>query len=133
MHCALQGRRLGVVMKILIAEDDPNILTIAKLVLERVGQHEVISATNGREALNAAIGSPFDLIILDGMMPELSGTEVCRQYKEQSAHQAPVIFLSAKSTQADIQEFLTLGIGYIQKPFNPQTLCQQIDLILKAG
>jgi DNA-binding response OmpR family regulator len=120
-------------MKILIAEDDPNILTIAKLVLERVGHHAVIIATNGREALEAAVNNEFDLIILDGMMPELSGPEVCRQYKEQSAHQAPVIFLSAKSTQIDIQEFLDLGIGYIQKPFNPQTLCQQIDMILKAA
>lgn len=124
-------------MKILIAEDDPNILTIAKLVLERVGHHSVTQATNGRDALDAAIKDNFDLIILDGMMPELSGPEVCRQYKEQieakSGTQAPIIFLSAKSTQADIQEFLDLGIGYIQKPFNPQTLCQQIDMILKAG
>jgi DNA-binding response OmpR family regulator len=120
-------------VKILIAEDDPNILTIAKLVLERVGHHEVFQATNGRDALNAAMREPFDLILLDGMMPELSGPEVCRQYKEQSAHHAPVIFLSAKSTQADIQEFMNLGIGYIQKPFNPQTLCQQIDTILKGA
>ena len=80
-----------------------------------------------------AMRDQFDLIILDGMMPELSGTEVCRQYKEHAPTQAPVIFLSAKSTQADIQEFLDLGIGYIQKPFNPQTLCQQIEMILKAA
>lgn len=120
-------------MKILIAEDDNNISTIAKLVLERVGHHNVIVAANGREALNAALQQQFDLIILDGMMPELSGPEVCRQYREQCANQAPVIFLSAKSTQADIKEFLELGIGYIQKPFNPQTLCQQIDMIMKAA
>lgn len=120
-------------MKILLAEDDPNILTIAKLVLERVGHHSVTITTNGRDALNAAMSEAYDLIILDGMMPELSGPEVCRQYQEQAAQTAPVIFLSAKSTQTDIQEFLNLGIGYIQKPFNPQTLCQQIDMILKAA
>lgn len=120
-------------MKILIAEDDTNISTIAKLVLERVGHHEVVIAANGREALEAATSQPFDLIILDGMMPELSGPEVCRKYKEHTNNAAPVIFLSAKSTQQDIQEFLDLGIGYIQKPFNPQTLCQQIDMILKAA
>jgi len=67
------------------------------------------------------------------MMPELSGPEVCRKLKEQSDIKTPVVFLSAKSTQQDIQEFLQLGIGYIQKPFNPQTLCQQIEMILKAA
>ena len=120
-------------MKILIAEDDSNISTIAKLVLERVGHHDVVVAVNGREALEKALQTHFDLLLLDGMMPELSGPEVCRQFKEQSPHPTPVIFLSAKSTQQDIQEFLQLGVGYIQKPFNPQTLCQQIDMILKAA
>lgn len=117
-------------MKILFAEDDKNISTIAKIVLERVGGHEVTIAENGRTALEAALNENFELIILDGMMPELSGPEVCRQYKDQCSEPAPVIFLSAKSTQIDIQEFMSLGVGYIQKPFNPQTLCQQIDMIL---
>lgn len=120
-------------MKILIAEDDTNISTIAKLVLERVGQHTVTLAENGRVALDMALSNSYDLIILDGMMPELSGTEVCRKFQEQTQTPTPVIFLSAKSTQQDIQEFLDLGIGYIQKPFNPQTLCQQIDMMLKAA
>lgn len=120
-------------MKILIAEDDSNISHIAKIVLERVGHHEVHVVADGRTALHAALHEDFDLIILDGMMPELSGTEVCRLFKEQSHKTTPVIFLSAKSAQSDIQEFLNLGVGYIQKPFNPQTLCQQIDTILKAA
>jgi DNA-binding response OmpR family regulator len=117
-------------MKILFAEDDLNISTIAKIVLERVGGHEVTVVANGREALESALRNEHELIILDGMMPELSGPEVCKLYKEQTAVPVPVIFLSAKSSQADIQEFMDIGIGYIQKPFNPQTLCQQIELIL---
>jgi two-component system, OmpR family, response regulator len=117
-------------MKILFAEDDLNISTIAKIVLERVGGHEVTVVANGREALEAALRHEHELIILDGMMPELSGPEVCKLYNEQTAVPVPVIFLSAKSSQADIQEFMDIGIGYIQKPFNPQTLCQQIELIL---
>ncbi len=120
-------------MKILIAEDDANISTIAKVVLERVGHHQVDVATNGREALDKALATNYDLLLLDGMMPELSGTEVCRQYKDQCPTPTPVIFLSAKSTQQDIQEFLQLGEGYIQKPFNPQTLCEQIEMILKVA
>lgn len=117
-------------MNILFAEDDSNISTIAQIVLERVGGHTVTLVNNGRDALEQALTNPYDLIILDGMMPELSGPEVCRQYKEQVQNPVPVIFLSAKSTQTDIQEFMSLGAGYIQKPFNPQTLCQQIDMIL---
>jgi DNA-binding response OmpR family regulator len=117
-------------MRILFAEDDMNISTIAKIVLERVGHHEVTVVNNGRDALETALLGEHDLIILDGMMPELSGPEVCRKYKEQTANAVPVIFLSAKSTQIDIQEFMELGAGYIQKPFNPQTLCQQIEMIL---
>ncbi|MBY0315550.1 MAG: response regulator [Bdellovibrionales bacterium] len=120
-------------MRILFAEDDPNILTIAKLVLERVGHHEVVVANNGRDALDKANSEAFDLIILDGMMPELSGPEVCRQYRQTCLAPAPVIFLSAKSAQHDIMEFMNLGVGYIQKPFNPQTLCQQIETILKGA
>ncbi|MCB9073462.1 MAG: response regulator [Bdellovibrionaceae bacterium] len=120
-------------MKILIAEDDQNISTIAKLVLERVGKHEVHLVADGRAALDTALSQSFDLIILDGMMPELSGPEVCRMYKEQKQNASPVIFLSAKSTPQDIAQFLDLGVGYIQKPFNPQTLCQQIETILKAA
>lgn len=120
-------------MKILIAEDDNNISTIAKLILERVGKHDVHVVADGKSALDTALAHHFDLIILDGMMPELSGPEVCRLYKQHSNNTTPVIFLSAKSSQQDIQEFLNLGVGYIQKPFNPQTLCQQIDTILKAA
>ena len=117
-------------MNILFAEDDKNISTIAKIVLERVGGHTVTVVATGTDALEMALNNPYDLIILDGMMPGLSGPEVCRQYKETMTTPAPVIFLSAKSTQTDIQEFMDLGAGYIQKPFNPQTLCQQIDVIL---
>lgn len=120
-------------MKILLAEDDPNISTIAKLVLERVGHHDVTLVMNGRDALDRAMTEVFDLILLDGMMPELSGPEVCRLYRQSVHSPSPVIFLSAKSAQHDIMEFMDLGVGYIQKPFNPQTLCQQIDTILKGA
>lgn len=119
-------------MKILLAEDDLNIINIARLVLEKVGGHHVDTATDGGEALQKALNEDYDLIILDGMMPIHPGAEVCRLYQQQKQqNQAKVIFLSAKSSQEDIQEFLKLGHGYIQKPFEPQNLCQLIDNILK--
>lgn len=121
-------------MKILFAEDDTNIAQIAKMVLEKIGGHDITVAVDGSQALDLALNNTYDLIILDGMMPHLSGTEVCKQYKSKvEGGAAPVIFLSAKSSPQDICEFLDLGVGYIQKPFNPQTLCQQIDTILKGA
>ncbi len=120
-------------MKILIAEDDQNIIKIAQIVLEKVGKHQVDTAVDGGEALTKALAQDYDLIILDGMMPVYPGLEVCRLYNEQkTGHKAKVIFLSAKSSQKDINEFLSLGCGYIQKPFEPSSLCQQINDILKG-
>lgn len=122
---------LGSVMKILLAEDDANIVKIAKIVLEKVGGHQVQVCMDGGSALQTALQEDFDLLILDGMMPVLPGVEVCRQYQQQKqGRQAPVIFLSAKSTQEDIHEFNEIGCGYIQKPFEPQKLCALIDSIL---
>ena len=121
-------------MKILLAEDDLNITRIAKMVLEKVGSHEVETAKDDGEVLEKALAGEFDLIILDGMMPVYPGVEVCRKYKEQKeGPKATIIFLSAKSSQKDINEFLELGQGYIQKPFEPQSLCTMIDDILKKA
>lgn len=120
-------------MKILLAEDDQNIIKIAQLVLQKVGKHQVDTAMDGGEALKKALEGDYDLLLLDGMMPIHAGTEVCRLYQEQkTGAQAQVIFLSAKSSPKDINEFLSLGLGYIQKPFEPQNLCQQIQAILEG-
>lgn len=130
----MAGSKGWVIMKILLAEDDLNIIKIAQMVLERVGSHEVDTATDGGEALEKALANNYDLIILDGMMPILPGVEVCKQYTQNKVGpKASVIFLSAKSSQKDISEFLSLGQGYIQKPFEPQSLCSMIDDILKKA
>lgn len=119
-------------MRVLLAEDDTNIIKIAKIVLEKVGGHQVEICMDGGSALSKALAGDFDLILLDGMMPVLPGAEVCRQYHEKKqGPKAMIIFLSAKSTQEDINEFNQLGSGYIQKPFDPQNLCNIIDDILR--
>lgn len=118
-------------MKILLAEDDSNISMIAKITLERIGKHQVTLAANGKDALDLASKENFDLILLDGMMPVMDGVTVLKNLKISSLSHIPVIFLSAKSQEADIKEVLELGaIGYIQKPFEPKTLCEQIDQML---
>ena len=121
-------------MKILLAEDDANIVKIAKIVLEKVGGHSVEVCMDGGSALNKALTEDFDLLILDGMMPVHPGVEVCKLYHEQKqGPKARVIFLSATSTMEDIKEFKQLGCGYSQKPFEPQSLCQMIDDIVKEA
>lgn len=117
-------------MKILLAEDDIHISTIAKLALEKLGGHEVTVANNGEDALNLALAGGFDLIMLDEMMPKLNGLAVCRRYLAEAEDQVPVIFLSAKSQESDIKEFEGLAAGYIAKPFEPTEINQQITKLL---
>ncbi|MCB0384430.1 MAG: response regulator [Bdellovibrionales bacterium] len=120
-------------MKILLAEDDPNISLIAKLALEQIGGHQVHVATNGRMALEMALSYDFDLILLDEMMPEMNGLTACRNYYAQATNPSPVIFLSAKSQESDIKEFTETALGYIPKPFDPATLNQSISRILSKA
>ncbi len=118
-------------MKILLAEDDINIVQIAKITLEKIGKHEVAVAVDGKACFELASKNSYDLILLDGMMPMMDGVTVLKKLKEFNIA-IPVIFLSAKSQDSDIKEVLDLGaIGYIQKPFEPRTLNMQIDQFLK--
>ncbi len=118
-------------MKILLAEDDNNISTIAVLTLEQIGKHQVELATDGRTALEKALANKYDLILLDEMMPHMNGLSVCQEYKKQSPSPSPVIFLSANSQAEDIENFNKHGHGHIQKPFDPMQLCQKIVEILE--
>ncbi len=118
-------------MKILLAEDDFNIVMVAKLSLERIGGHEVIHAADGVTALEMALKEPFDLILLDSMMPGKDGLRVCQELKNEHHLETPIIFLSAKSQESDIRDGLASGaLGYIQKPFDPRNLNDQILAIL---
>ena len=110
-------------MKILLAEDDSNISTIAKMALEHVGGHQVELVDNGVSALEKALEGDYDVILLDEMMPQMNGLSVCRKYHELSEHCRPVIFLSAKSQDSDIQEFNELGLGHIPKPRHKSKSC----------
>jgi CheY-like chemotaxis protein len=118
-------------MKILLAEDDPSIQIIAKLTLQKVGGHEVVLASNGREAYEKALAEKFDLIVLDGMMPEMDGFEACRELKKNpDTENIPVIFMTAKNQQNDIEEGFQAGaIGYIVKPFDALELCNEVQKI----
>lgn len=117
-------------MKILLAEDDLNVSVITQLCLEKIGGHSVTIATDGDQALNAALNESFDLIILDGMMPKLSGLEVAHELHSRGLTETPIIFLSAKSEEKDVKQFQAMGAGFIAKPFDPQTINMRIQEIL---
>ncbi len=115
-------------MKILLAEDDKNITLILQLVLEKMGNHKVTVAENGEIALDKALSEEFDLILLDGMMPKMTGLEVLRAASIRlAAKRPPVIYLSAKTDPKDLQEIKELGAGHIQKPFDPEKINQKIE------
>jgi len=101
--------------RLLLVEDDASIREVAKLGLTQAGFH-VTTAPDGREALLHFRQAPFDLVILDVMLPVLDGYEVCRQIRAES--RVPIIMLSAKSDTVDVVVGLELGADdYVTKPF----------------
>jgi DNA-binding response OmpR family regulator len=121
-------------MRVLLAEDDPNISVIAKISLEKIAGYDVTVVSDGESALVEALTQKYDLILLDEMMPKMNGIKVCQEYKARVQSPAkPVIFLSAKSQDSDIREFTDNGTGFIPKPFDPRKLPQQIADLLKGA
>ncbi|MCA1703398.1 MAG: response regulator [Actinobacteria bacterium] len=114
--------------RILIADDDPVILRLIQVNLELEG-YEVMTASNGHEAVAVATAELPDLVILDIMMPRLDGYQACEQLKGQdSTKHIPVIFLSAKAQQGDIDKGQTFGVAaYLTKPFDPTELLEVVE------
>ena len=118
-------------MTVVLAEDDPDIQLVARLALKRAG-FTVTVVGNGQEALDSIRQQRPDVILLDWMMPELDGPETCRRLKSnRDTADIPVIFLTAKSQEAEIQRGLSLGAaGYVTKPFDALALGQQVKDIV---
>lgn len=118
-------------MKILLAEDEPDIQFVTRIALEDEG-HQIVAVDDGQAAIAAALAEPFDVILLDVMMPRLDGLDACRQLKsDPRTRQIPVIFLTARSQQFEVQAGLNIGaLGYIVKPFDTFTLAAEITALL---
>jgi DNA-binding response OmpR family regulator len=118
--------------RILIAEDERDIRDLIAFTLRFAG-HEVITTANGEEALNMALETIPDLILLDVRMPRMTGYEACRQIKaEEKTSNIPVVFLSAKGQESEVQTGLDAGATeYILKPFSPDNLTERIRAILR--
>jgi DNA-binding response OmpR family regulator len=117
-------------MNILLAEDDPSVSIVIQISLEKIGGHTVEIVTDGAQAVELASRKPFDLIILDGMMPIKSGLQAASEIRSAGIVSTPIIFLSAKNDEKDVEAFLSLGNGFIPKPFEPTAICLRIDSIL---
>ncbi len=118
--------------RLLLIDDDPNLILLVKDYLEFRG-YQVITAENGKEALEVLETNLPDLIICDVMMPEMDGyTFVENIRKNDQINWIPVIFLSAKGQSQDRVKGLTIGADvYITKPFEPKELIAQVESSLK--
>lgn len=115
--------------KILIVEDDNKIARFVELELRHEG-YETETATDGRTGLEKALLSDTDLVLLDIMLPELSGIEVCRRVRQES--QVPIIMLTAKGDVTDKVAGLDMGANdYMTKPFAIEELLARIRVALK--
>ena len=118
--------------KILIVDDEPDIIELVSYILEKE-RMSVVSALNGVEALKIAQKENPDLIILDVMMPDMDGMEVCQRLRSMTAFDSTLItFLTARSEDySQIAGFDAGADDYITKPIRPKTLVARINAILK--
>ncbi|MFL5343992.1 MAG: response regulator transcription factor [Hyalangium sp.] len=116
---------------ILVVDDDPHLREVVSFALEQAG-FRVEQAENGREGLARVQRALPALIVLDLMMPELDGLEMCRQVRR--AHEVPIVFLSSRDDEVD--RILGLELGgddYISKPFSPRELVARIKAVLRRA
>ncbi|MBI3739405.1 MAG: response regulator [Chloroflexi bacterium] len=117
--------------KILIAEDEPDIRELVAFTL-RFSGYEVVSASNGEEAVQLASREYPDLILMDVRMPRMTGYDACRVMKaNEDLKDIPIVFLSAKGQESEIQTGLDAGAEeYLLKPFAPDQLTDRVRAIL---
>ena len=118
-------------MRVLIVEDEPDLLAALAQSLREEG-YAVDTAGDGRSGLSKANSSPYDAIVLDLMLPQLDGWEVCRRVRAES--DVPIVMLTARSDDIDKIVGLELGADdYLTKPFNPRELVARIKAILRRA
>ncbi|MFT4758186.1 MAG: two-component system alkaline phosphatase synthesis response regulator PhoP [Paraglaciecola sp.] len=120
--------------KILVVDDEPDILEILTYNLEKEG-YDVVTASNGEEGLQVAAKEMPNLIILDIMMPQMDGVEVCRNLRENSKFDDTLIaFLTAR--EEDYSQIAALDVGgddYITKPIRPRVLISRVKALIRRS
>ena len=116
---------------VLVVDDDHTVREVVVSYL-RAGGHRVVDVADGESALVAMRARPADLVVLDLMLPGISGLEVCRRLRE--ATDVPVIMLTALGAETD--RIMGLGLGaddYVTKPFSPRELVLRVDSVLRRA
>jgi DNA-binding response OmpR family regulator len=117
--------------RILLVDDERSIQTLLSYPLQKDG-YEVVSAFDGREALARFAEAPFDLVVLDLMLPGVDGLEVCRRLRSRSA--VPIIMLTARSEEVDKVVGLEIGADdYITKPFSLREFRSRVKAVLRRA
>jgi DNA-binding response OmpR family regulator len=115
--------------RILVIDDEPSVHDVARAYLEHEG-HDVVAAISGRDGLALARALQPDVVILDWMLPDLGGDEVCAELREES--DVAIVMLTARSTEADRVRGLDLGADdYLVKPFSPRELTARVRALLR--
>ena len=117
--------------KVLIADDEPNIVTSLEFLMARSG-YDVKVARTGEEALALVASFAPDLVLLDVMMPQRSGYEVCQKMRERPEwRHIKIVMLSAKGREAEVSKGLSLGAdAYVTKPFSNRELIARVAELL---
>ena len=114
---------------ILVVDDEYKIVEVIKVYLEKSG-YNVITAFNGKDAIKEYQNNNIDLIILDLMLPDISGEDICKTLREKS--NVPIIMLTAKIQEEDALNGFNIGADdYVTKPFSPKILVSKVNAILK--
>lgn len=117
--------------RILICEDEPDIMTLIDRRLQREG-HDLLHATTGTDALQRALDERPDLVVLDWMMPGLTGIEVCTALRAHpDARSTRVLMLTARAQESDLRAAYEAGVDeYLIKPFRPGDLQERVATLL---
>jgi DNA-binding response OmpR family regulator len=120
--------------KILIADDEPNILISLEYLMQREG-FAVSLARDGKEALDAILRDPPDLVLLDVMMPRKTGLEVCQAVRaDPRLKGVRILMLTAKGRETDVAKGLALGANaYVTKPFSTKDLVARVRALLQEA
>lgn len=118
--------------KVLVVEDDPDILELIRLHLAKEG-FEVVCCQNGQQAIERIGATRPDLVVLDLMLPDLDGLDICRQVRADPALRSiQILILTAKNEETDIVSGLEVGADdYLTKPFSPKVLVARVKNLLR--